>query len=107
MLDPSRGVGTYVCTDYGMHQACCPHVHQLRAKCSVIDGVADCIFVELQDFIVNMTVVGDQIHVGCTPQHDVSVLGQLVMVLMGTILWCCVMSSIHPEDLAFVTAYNL
>ena len=109
MLDPSRGVGTYVCTDYGVHQTCCPHVDQLRAKCSIIDGVADCIFVELQDFIVNMTVVHDQIHVGCTPHHDVTVLGQLVMGLLCMLLWSCLLACIQPDDLAFafLSTYNL
>ena len=66
MLDPSRGVGTYVCVE---NATCCAHMDELRAKCSVIDGVAECVYHELEGFVVHLAVEGNQVLVDC---HDVA-----------------------------------
>jgi hypothetical protein len=74
MLDPSRGVGTYECVE---NATCCDHLDELRAKCSVIDGVAECIYRELEDFVVTLTVEGNQILVDCyyvSPFVDICLL---------------------------------
>lgn len=79
MLDPSRGVGTYVCVE---NAVCCDHLDELRAKCSVIDGVAECVYHELEDFVVNLTVEGSQILVDC---HYVVSFVDLCLVLVTLI----------------------
>ena len=58
MLDPSRGVGTYVCVE---NSVCCDHLDELRAKCSV----DECVYHELENFVVNLTVEGSHILVDC------------------------------------------
>ncbi len=97
VLDPSRGVGTYVCEDYGMYDKCCGDLHMLNVKCTIISDVVDCVHNGMEDFIINISVVGDNVVVGCLPELDLSLFGQVVMMFCATMVAACVMEALESK----------
>jgi len=77
MLDPSRGVGTYVCAE---NATCCDYLDFLRAKCTIVDGVPECLYHRLEGFVVNMTVQGNQVLVDCEEQLELTLLGLFLVM---------------------------
>lgn len=90
VVDPHIGLGEYVCRDDGRHVwSCCEQVHELFAKCSVVDGYVDCLYRDIRNVNVNMTVVGGNIHVQCSRTADLELL-MLVVSLLVTMACCWV-----------------
>ena len=88
MLDPSRGLGTFECESTGTFKNCCDRLDDMRIKCSVVDNVPDCVHVQLEDFYVNVTAVGNIVYVHCHPLVDVHPYLEFLMTLVFMAISC-------------------
>ena len=84
VVDPHLGLGEYVCQDGPW--SCCDQVDELLAKCSVVDGHVDCLYREIRNVEVNMTVVQGNIHVHCIRYADPELIFIVALLLWVT---CC------------------
>lgn len=88
VIDPHLGLGEYTCTDHGI-TSCCDVLDQLRAKCSVVDGVVDCLYHVIPDVETNLTVVDGNIHVDCKRELDFEPFFMLYFFLAILVLNAC------------------
>tara|TARA_B100001250_G_scaffold396125_1_gene401768 strand:- start:4129 stop:4290 length:162 start_codon:yes stop_codon:yes gene_type:complete len=51
----------------------------------------------MEDFIINISVVGDNVVVGCLPELDLSLFGQVVMMFCATMVAACVMEALESK----------
>ena len=93
VIDPHLGLGEYTCTDHGI-TSCCDVLDQLRAKCSVVDGVVDCLYHVIPDVETNLTVVNGNIHVDCKREFDFTPFFMLWLFLGVLVVNAC----IGPDD---------
>lgn len=89
VLDPARGLGTLVCVDHGSAFTCCDEA--IRPICSVVEGVAECSYTQVEHVIMNVTVVGATVFVDCMSDGFVVVefLCNILLALMYILVVCC------------------
>ena len=76
------------CRDHGIFHECCGEVHRIRPLCVEVDqDEFRCQWEPVKYFDINVTVAEHRMLVQCTPDVDLPVFVQFVLLLC---LFCCV-----------------